>query len=680
MDPRFARFEDVKTFALADGVTNVTADVVERQAANRALTALSGIDEAGVIHHHTLAEVAARAAQWAHVLRAHPLAPGDRVVIAVGQSPTWQAVMLGAIKAGVVPVPCPAGLESRQLAARIGAAKARLVVAERADERRVDVLRGSLDLAADVLYLDDAQLLLSRCSRTAPTEGTRWFEDGLVLFTSGMGDAPRAVTHTHAYAAAAAEQAQGWLGAGPGDVVWSTAPPGSVAALWCTLGAWSCGAGLAVIEGEHSPAEQLVLAARLGVTVLALRRDEYLALAAVPADEPVARFVPRHAVSTGERLDVSLIEEVEERFGVTIHDGYGQTETTLLLANPHGTPTRAGSVGVPTAGQEVVILNAEGYPAAPYEVGEIAVRGHPPSLFSDYAGDAERTAAAFRAQHYLTGDRAWQDDDGYVWLAEEPESAAGPAGSRVDPARLELALLRHPAVAQAAVVAAPADPGEPAYDAFVVVRDGVGAPSPTELERAARDAAEDASIALAVQLVASLPRTWTGKVRRAALRARSTTPSRASSLVAPTPHHPGDDGLLEHRRRLAHAARETQAGAAAGRAAEVERREPSSPDRGEAPEQPSQDWLVLPVPLSPGTDVDLPTGARGEDDQYRLLERYERERRADLRALEEDVRVSASRSWHDRDEDSPRAGGTLAERLSRYGRPLAAPGGADAAA
>jgi acyl-coenzyme A synthetase/AMP-(fatty) acid ligase len=494
---------------------NFTRDVVEYLAADPHRRALTFVDDYRVLQQFTFAQLAADAARWAHVLRGTKAVPqGARVLVLVGKVPAWTAIMLGALKGGLVTVPCPEQLRARDLAFRVRHCNASLLVADRRAQDEIDGMQGLLDRPLDVLYLDEAEALLQRQPQRAPTEDTRWYEDAFVLYTSGTTREPKGVTHTHAYSFASRMQAEHWLGARPGDVVWCTAGTGWAKSIWnVLLGPWSAGAAIVLHEGGFDPAERFDLIARLGVTVLCQAPTEFrlMAKAGGLASADLSRI--RHAVSAGEPLNPEVIEVFREAVGLDIHDGYGQTETGQLTGMPEGVPVRPGSMGRPLPGFGLEVVDEDGRPASD---GELTLDpATVPTFFRGYLGEAPHNRAVWR-----TGDRVRRDEDGFLWFEGRLDDVILSAGYRIGPFEVESALVEHPAVAEAAAVAAPDAERGAVVKAVVVLRPGHtgDAPLARALQEHVKQATAPYKYPRVVEFVDELPKTASGKIRRAELR------------------------------------------------------------------------------------------------------------------------------------------------------------------
>jgi acyl-coenzyme A synthetase/AMP-(fatty) acid ligase len=531
---------------------NFTRDVVEELAAGDSLRkALTYVDREGIVDRRTFAEVAQDAARWAHLLRTR-LDRGDRVLVVLGKIPAWHGAMLGALKGGLVAVPCSDMLRARDLAFRVRHSGARLVVADRACEIEVEEMRNQVDRTVAVIYLDEALAELPRYVPRAPTEDTTAGETALILYTSGTTKDPKGVVHTHAYTWAQRAQAEYWLDVHDHDVVWCTAGTGWAKSIWnVLLGPWSHGAEVVLHEGAFDPEERLSLMERLGVTVLCQAPTEYRMLAKLDALATAHLPMLRHAVSAGEPLNPEVIERFEESLGLTIHDGYGQTENSLLVANAPGTPIRAGSMGLPTPGHDVAVIDDGGHVCPPGVEGDIALIGRPPTLFSGYWDARDETEAVFRDGWYMTGDRAIRDEDGYLWFVGRADDVILSAAYRIGPFEVESALLEHPAVAESAVIGVPHPERGQVVKAFVVLRAG-SEPTPelaAELQDHVKAITAPYKYPRVIEFIDALPKTASGKIRRAELRERPDAGTTVGGTVIRLPDRARDDEAAAARAR-----------------------------------------------------------------------------------------------------------------------------------
>jgi acyl-coenzyme A synthetase/AMP-(fatty) acid ligase len=488
---------------------NFARDVVE-QRTGPALTFLSA---AGERHALDFAEVNARVAQWTNRLARAGVAPGDRVLVLVGKTLEWHPIMLALLKLGAVSIPCSEMLRHKDLAFRVEHSGGRLVVADRPAEGEVE------GLDAEVLFTDAAGLDEER--EDAATVDTAATDLAFILYTSGTTKDPKGVVHTHAYCFAKRMQAERWLAAQEGDLVWCTAATGWAKSIWnVLLGPWSAGASIVLHEGAFDPEERLRLLAELGVSVLCQAPTEYRLMAKLDRLDSLRLPAMRHMVSAGEPLNPEVIKVFRDAFGLTIHDGYGQTENTLLVGNFPGAEIRPGSMGLPSPGHEIAVIDEDGQVVADGEEGDVALAGRPPSLFREYYRAPDETAAVFRGDWYVTGDRATRDEDGYLWFTGRADDVILSAAYRIGPFEVESALLEHAGVAESAVVGKPDPDRGQVVKAFVVLRPGVAGSGELthELQEHCKRVTAPYKYPREIEFVDELPKTRSGKIRRVELR------------------------------------------------------------------------------------------------------------------------------------------------------------------
>ena len=336
-------------------------------------------------------------------------------------------------------------------------------------------------------------------------------EGALIVFTSGTTGEPRGALHPQRYLAGQRAQAEHWLGAQEGELVWCTTAPGwAKSARNAFVAPWLCGAAALVHDARFDPAERLELIERESVNVLCQAPTEYRLLAA----RAQLRRLPslRRMVSAGEPLNPEVIEVFREATGLDICDGYGQTETGHLTGNLVGDAVRDGSMGKPLPGVQVRIAD-----------GELQV--HVPSCPTFFNGYLD--GEPFTGEWWPTGDLVREDGDGYLWFEGRHDDLILSAGYRIGPFEVESALMSHPAVAEAAAVSAP-DPERGAVVRAIVVlheaepSDGLA----RELQEHCKRVAAPYKFPRIVEFADRLPRTTSGKIKRAELRAARSAASR----------------------------------------------------------------------------------------------------------------------------------------------------------
>jgi len=486
------------------------------------------IDAAGGRHDVGFAAIAERSRRWAAVLNELGVAQGERVVVVLPKIPEWLYAMLALNRLGAVVVPCSEQLRAKDLAFRANHSEATTIIAHESNRAEVDLMREQAPGVHRFLLIGgSAETWTSLDSQAAAQNEfagnpTRSDETAYIVYTSGTTKDPKGVVHAHAYTFAKRMQAQYWLDAKSSDLVWCTAGTGWAKSLWnVLLGPWSCGAAIVLHEGVFEAAQRMDMIRDLEVTVLCQAPTEYRIEAKL--DKLGERWrLPnlRHCVSAGEPLNPEVLTRWKEAFGLTILDGYGQTENSLLVANLPGMNVKPGSMGKPTPGHEVGVVDAEGKRCETGEVGDIGVRGDPPTLFRGYYRNEEETRASRRGEWYLTGDRAQLDDEGYFWFVGRSDDVISSGAYRIGPFEVESALLEHPAVLESAVVGSPDPDRGNVVKAFVVLRPGYepGDALIAELQAHCKAVTAPYKYPREIEFVAELPKTRSGKIRRVELR------------------------------------------------------------------------------------------------------------------------------------------------------------------
>jgi acyl-coenzyme A synthetase/AMP-(fatty) acid ligase len=454
-----------------------------------ALVAIGGDGERREI---SFGEVAHRSARMAGALAAHGVGRGDVVMTVVGNRPEWVYAMLACWRIGAVAQPCAEQLRPADLRSRMDKVEPAAVVA---DARDLDLVAAS-GFEGPVLSVPDERLFEHD---PAPASEFASGHPALIVFTSGTSGEPKPVRHGHGYLSGQSVQAEHWYGARPGDLCWCTAASGwSLSARNAFASAWLRGAAALLHDGRFDPEERLGLMRRERVNVLCMSPTEYRAI----AKRVALRGLPdlRHACAAGEPLNPEVVHAWEDGAGVQVHDGYGQTETGHLTGMPIGPPVRPGSMGWPLPGFRAWI-----------DDGELVVDpATVPTFFLD--GPRDRP--------WRTGDRVREDEDGYLWFEGRTDDVIISAGYRIGPFEVESALVSHPAVAEAAAVAAPDDVRGQVVRAVVVLRDGYepGAALAGELQEHVKAETAPYKYPRIVDFAPELPKTSSGKIKRAELR------------------------------------------------------------------------------------------------------------------------------------------------------------------
>ena len=487
-------------------------------------TALHIVEEDGRETRPSFAELSARSDQVANWLRAQGVKRGDRVLLMLGNELALWELMLACIKLGAVMIPATMLLTPEDLRDRLerGGVKHVAVASEQAAKfadlpgRYTRITVGAA--VPGWLRFEDSASAPTAFTPDGPTQAT---DPLLLYFTSGTTSKPKLVLHTHQSYPVGHLSTMYWIGLQPGDVHLNISSPGWAKHAWsCFFAPWNAGAAIFIYNYARFSAPAL-----LGV----LEKYKVNSLCAPPTvwrmliQEDLAawkdRLALREVIGAGEPLNPEIIDRVQDAWGLTLRDGFGQTETTAQIGNPPGLPVKAGSMGRPLPGYEVVLLDVDDNPAAEGELAlNLALR--PLGLMVCYEDSPEKTAEVMRQGCYRTGDTATRDADGYITFVGRADDVFKASDYRISPFELESCLIEHPAVTEVAIVPSP-DPVRLAVPkAFVTLAPGQQ-PSP-ELAQAifgfARERLAPYKRVRRLQFVTELPKTISGKIRRVQMR------------------------------------------------------------------------------------------------------------------------------------------------------------------
>jgi len=489
--------------------------------------ALRVVEQDGTGTELTFADLTERSTQLAAWLAAEGVATGERIIVMLGNQIELWETLLAAIRLGAVVIPATTLLGPDDLRDRVHRGEARHVVARAADAAKFAEVPGSYTRIAvgepveGWLRYADAYGF----GGSPPAVRTRADDPMLLYFTSGTTAQPKLVEHTHASYPAGHLSTMYWLGLRPGDVHLNISSPGWAKHAWSNLFApWDAGATVLVYNYQRFDAAALMrVLVDEAVTTFCAPPTVWRML--IQADLASTGLVLREVASAGEPLNPEVIEQVRHGWGLTIRDGYGQTETTCQIGNPPDVPLKPGSMGRPLPGYEITLVDpaTDAVVDAPGVEGEICIdlARRPVALMTGYRDDPARTAEVTRGGRYHTGDVASRDADGYLTYVGRSDDVFKASDYKISPFELESVLLEHPAVAEAAVVPGP-DPVRLAVPkAYVVLAAGVEPDAATarDILRYAREHLAPYKRVRRIEF-AELPKTISGKIRRVDLRAR----------------------------------------------------------------------------------------------------------------------------------------------------------------
>ncbi|WP_153726466.1 AMP-binding protein [Heliorestis convoluta] len=521
---------------------NFSRDILDQWAQDRNKLAMLWVDDEGREVPKTFWEIAEESKKLCNVLQNQGVGRNDVVIVILPRFIEWWIVHSACLRMGAIISPGTGQLTPKDILFRLQASEATCVITDASVAPKVDAaLEEYKALQCKILVSEPGQQFsdysainstwidyhsaVAAASADFEAVDTQKDDNALLYFTSGTTGYPKMTVHTHAsYPLGHEVTGKHWLDLTEKDLHWNLSDSGWAKAAWSSFfGPWICGATVFVHHSNRfHPQKTLSLLEKYPITTFCGAPTIYRML--VLEDLSKYRFQAlRHCVSAGEPLNPEVIDYWKKHTDLTIRDGYGQTETVLLVGNFPSFEPRLGSMGKPSPSFDVQVIDDEGNILPPHREGDIAVRvvpERPVGLFKEYWKDPEKTAASFRGDWYLTGDRAYYDEDGYFWFVGRADDVILSAGYRIGPFEVESALLEHDAVVESAVVSSP-DPlrGE-VVKAFVVLKSGYD-PSDElvkELQEYVKVTTAPYKYPRRIEFVSSLPKTVSGKIRRIELR------------------------------------------------------------------------------------------------------------------------------------------------------------------
>ncbi len=521
---------------------NFATDVVGKWAQDPHKLAMLWVGQNNEVEQVTFAQFAEHSSRAANAFANAGIVKGERVLLMLPRIPEWWEAALGLFKLGAIPIPCTTLLTPKDLQFRSEIAEPIAIITDSEGAAKFDQVREQCPTVRVTILAEHThagatrdgwlnyQAMMLDASPEFTGEKTRSDDPCLIYFTSGTVGYPKMVLHTHAsYPIGHTITAKYWLDLGENDLHWNVGELGWAKAAWSNLfGPWLMGAAMFIQDarGKFNALETLEMLHAYAITTFCAPPTVYRTLV---LDEPMAYLkanLPkalRHCVGAGEPLNPEVIRTWEKSTSLTIRDGYGQTETVLLCANFPPIPVKPGSMGKPSPGFDVSVIDHDGNELPPNKEGDIAVRikpERPTWMFQEYWRNPEATQACIRGDWYITGDRAYKDDDGYFWFVGRADDVIISAGYRIGPFEVESALKEHPAVAESAVIASPDKMRGEIVKAYVIPAPGY-TPSPelaTELQEHVKKVTAAYKYPREIEFVDSLPKTISGKIRRVELR------------------------------------------------------------------------------------------------------------------------------------------------------------------
>ena len=536
---------------------NFAYDVVDEYAKNEPKReALVWCDDNDESHIFTFKDLSLASQRTANFLVEQGIKKGDRVMLILRRRYEFWFFLLALHRIGAIAIPATNMLAAEDLEYRFNAAKVKMVVTydDSAVQKEVDKAKSKCDSVEKLVtvgqtarqnwisFYDDYELFPATFERPTGDAATHNDDIMIVYFTSGTSSNPKMVAHTYTYPLGHIVTAKYWQHVVDGGRHLTVAETGWAKALWGKIyGQWIAGSAVFTYDMTvFIPGKLLEKMAEYKVTTFC-------------APPTVYRYILQHGISkydlsslqycttAGESLNLDIYEKFYQQTGIRLQEGYGQTELTLTTGNFGFSEPHPGSMGKPSPGYRMEIVNAEGQPCADDEVGELIIKidqGKPFGMFGGYYNDPERTEKVFEGGVYHTGDTATRDKDGFFWFVGRTDDLIKSSGYRISPFEVEEVLHKHPAVLEVAVTGVEDKSRGQAVKATVVLQKGYEASKDLakEIQLFAKNIAASYKSPRIIDFVTELPKTISGKIRRATIRDKDastgTTATDAENAVA----------------------------------------------------------------------------------------------------------------------------------------------------
>jgi len=517
---------------------NFAFDVIDDRAAKADKTALICFDANGENRRDvSFGDLSHASARFGRALRQLGLGKGDYAAVVAGRVPEWHEVIFGCMKAGVVSMPGTNLLTTKDLAYRINSADAKAVIVSPQHCEKIDAIRADCPTLTTCIVIGEAgpgwHSYADLCA--AETDGatradfdqTTADDEMMCYFTSGTTSNPKMVPRNYGYALAHAATGLFWMNLTDQDIKWTITDTGWAKAAWSLLFPPLLMGSTVVMHdspGGFDPDLHLKMIPKIGVTRFCAPPTVYRTFAQIDLTGHDLSSLTR-CTSGGEPLNPEVIRYWKQHTGTTIADGYGQTETINIVGNYPDVEIRPGSMGKPTPGYDVDVVDDDGNRCEVGEVGHIAMNTQgdwPPGLFHGYRTEDGLDTRSFRHGWYYTGDTAKRDADGYLWFVGRSDDIISSAGYRISPFEVESALIEHPAVTESAVIGKPDEARGEIVKAYIILAPGYDASEAlaAEIQDFCKQQTAPYKYPREVEFTATLPKTISGKIRRVELRAK----------------------------------------------------------------------------------------------------------------------------------------------------------------
>jgi len=469
--------------------------------------------------------------RFLNYLRSHGIKKGNSIFSQISLDPANWVSLLGAIKGGFILIPSSTNLTEKDIAYRFKTVFPEVAIADIANAEKIDAAEELVNVSIKLKIIVDGTREgwhtmdeILKQESVADAAHTRSDDALFYFFTSGTTGLPKIVTHTHFTLPFGHLTTSAWIGLRHGDIHYNISAPGWAKFAYSSFfGPWNMGATILANQVDKFVAgEQLATMEKYGVTTFCAPPTVLRLM--IQEDLTAYTLSIRQCVAAGEPLNPEIIERWKQGTGLVVRDGYGQTESSLLAGNMPGSVIKYGSMGKPTFLYDIVIADDEGIEMPLLEEGNICVKmddNIANGIFTGYLGEPERNDKVFKHKLYYTGDKAYKDEEGYIWFVGRDDDVIKASDYRIGPFEVESILIEHDAVVEAAVVSSPHEIRGFAVKAFVLLRPGE-VPSKAlaeDLFNYCNNNLATYKIPRIIEFVEALPKTISGKIRRVELRA-----------------------------------------------------------------------------------------------------------------------------------------------------------------
>lgn len=511
---------------------NFADQIIDKWAEDSEKLALLWVDDNGNEVRKTFNDISVGSKKVANALRNLGITKGAKILLVLSRQIAWWEIITACIRIGAVAIPAVTMLTTKDIQFRANQSKASCIITDPIVAAKLDNRLNKCPTIKHRIVVDEPyknwtfyQDIVLKASDRIKAVKTKSTDPSLIYFTSTTEGAVKMAIHTHASSAIAHEvTGRFWLDLKPDDLHWNLSDTGWAKTAWSSyFGPWHMGAAVFIYHTKgFNPKNILRKLATYPISTLCATTTIYRML--VLQNLNAYRFSHlRHCVGAGEPMTPEIIEIWKNDTGCVIQNGYGQTETGLLIANFPCLETRLDSIGKPVPGVELAIVDPLGEKLPPDEEGIIAIKVKPElpvGFFAGYGIDEEQDDYRYVGPWYLTSDRAIIDQDGYFWFKGRTDDVILSAGYRINPIEVEHTLMEHPAVIEAAAVSSPDETRGQVVKAFIVLSEDY---DPTEalaeeLQNYVKTMIQPYKYPRKIQFVAELPKTFSGKIRRVDLR------------------------------------------------------------------------------------------------------------------------------------------------------------------